>query len=58
MGIALGWIFFFAVFLMAMWVLLFCFTIMIPGALKLFLLNKIAPKFIRELAGLEDEKKS
>ena len=56
MGIALGWIFFFAVFLMAMWCLLFCFTVMIPGALKLFLLNKIAPNFVKELAGLEVEK--
>jgi len=56
MGVALGWIFFFTVLLMAMWVLLFCFTVMIPNALQLFLLNKIAPKFIRELAGLEDEK--
>lgn len=55
--IAIGWILFFAFFLMAMWCLLFCFTIMVPGALKLFMLNKIAPKFIRELAGLEDEKK-
>lgn len=56
--IAIGWILFFGFFFMAMWVLLFGFVIMIPGAIKLFLLNKIAPKFIRELAGLEDEKES
>ncbi|MGB0882982.1 MAG: hypothetical protein ACPGSO_08500 [Vicingaceae bacterium] len=55
--VAIGWILFFFFFLMAMWCLLFCFTVMIPGALKLFMLNKFAPKFVRELAGLEDEKK-
>lgn len=56
--VAIGWILFFFFFLMAMWCLLFCFTVMIPGALKLFMINKFAPKFVRELAGLEDEKKS
>ncbi|MBL4668172.1 MAG: hypothetical protein HRT73_04230 [Flavobacteriales bacterium] len=56
--VAIGWILFFGFFFMAMWVLLFCFTVMVPAAIKLFLLNKIAPKFIRELAGLEDGEKS
>ena len=54
--ITLGWIFFFAIFLMALWMLLFLFTIVVPGAITLFFLNKLAPKFMRELAGLEDEK--
>lgn len=56
MGIALGWLFFFFIFFLAMWVLLFLFTVVIPGSIKLFLLNKVAPKYIRELAGMEDEK--
>jgi hypothetical protein len=55
--IALGWVFFFCVFLMAMWLLVFLFTVVVPGSLKLFMLNKFAPKFIRELAGLEEESK-
>ena len=41
---------------MALWMLLFLFVIVVPGSIKLFFLNKLAPKFIRELAGLEDEK--
>lgn len=52
--VALGWIFFFFIFFMAMWILLFLFTIVVPGSIKLYLINKVAPKFIRELAGLED----
>ena len=55
--ITLGWILFFCLFLMALWLLLFLFAIVVPGSLKLFMLNKFAPKFIRELAGLEDESK-
>jgi len=54
--IALGWVFFFAVFFMAMWCLIFLFTVVVPGSIKLYMLNNFAPKFIRELAGLEDEK--
>ena len=54
MGVALGWILFFAVFLMAMWVLLFCFTIVVPASIKLFLLNKYGPTWMKRLAGLED----
>ncbi|MDT8410835.1 MAG: hypothetical protein RQ875_00110 [Vicingaceae bacterium] len=52
----LGWIFFFFIFFLAMWVLMFLFTVVIPGSLKLFFINKIAPRFIRELAGLEEDK--
>jgi hypothetical protein len=52
--VALGWIFFFFIFFMAMWMLMFLFVIVVPGSIKLFLLHKVAPKFIRELAGLED----
>jgi len=54
MLIALGWIFFFFIFFMAMWILIFLFTIIVPEAISLWMLNNIAPKFIRELAGLED----
>ena len=53
--VALGWLFFFFIFFLAMWVLLFLFTVVVPGSIKLFLLNKVAPKYIRELAGMEDE---
>ncbi|MCO6500336.1 MAG: hypothetical protein J5I47_08175 [Vicingus serpentipes] len=52
--IALGWVFFFFIFFMAMWILVFLFTVVVPGSIKLWMLNKIAPRFIRELAGLED----
>jgi hypothetical protein len=52
--VALGWVLFFAVFFMAFWCLLFLFMIVVPGSMKLFFLNKMAPKFMRELAGLED----
>jgi len=52
--VALGWLFFFFIFFLAMWVLLFLFAVVIPGSIKLFLLNKVAPKYIRELAGMED----
>ncbi|MCB0380919.1 MAG: hypothetical protein KDD24_06635 [Flavobacteriales bacterium] len=54
--VSLGWIFFFVIFLMALWMLIFLFTVVVPGSIKLFMLNKMAPKFIRELAGLEEEK--
>jgi uncharacterized membrane-anchored protein len=54
--VSLGWIFFFVIFLMALWMLVFLFTVVVPGSIKLFMLNKMAPKFIRELAGLDDEK--
>ena len=53
--VALGWIFFFCIFFMAMWLLMFLFTIVVPGSLKLFFLHKIAPKHVRELAGLDEE---
>ena len=52
--IALGWVFFFFIFFMAMWILVFLFTVVVPGSIKLWMLNKFAPRFIRELAGLED----
>lgn len=51
--IALGWVFFFAILFMAMWCLIFLFTVVVPGSIKLFMINKFAPKFIKELAGLE-----
>ena len=54
--VALGWVFFFAIFFMAMWCLIFLFTVVVPGSIKLYMLNNFAPKFMRELAGLEDEK--
>lgn len=55
--VSLGFILFFVIFLMAMWLLVFLFTVVVPGSLKLFLLNKVAPRFIRELAGLEEDSK-
>jgi len=54
MGVALGWIIAFAVIFMAFWCLMFLFMIVVPGSMKLFFLNKLAPKFMRDLAGLED----
>jgi predicted membrane protein len=51
----LGTLFFFAVFFMAFWLLLFLFIIVVPGAIHLALLNKIAPKFVRRLAGMDEE---
>jgi len=55
MGVAIGWVISFAVIFMAFWCLMFLFMIVVPGTLKLWMLNNIAPRFIRELAGLEDE---
>jgi len=52
--IALGWVFFFCIFFMAMWILLFLFTVVVPESISLWMLNNIAPRFIRKLAGLED----
>lgn len=52
--IALAWIFFFFIFIMAFWCLLFLFAVVVPGALKLWMLDKIAPKFIKRLAGIEN----
>lgn len=54
--VSLGWIFFFVIFLGAFWVLLFLFTIVVPGAINLFFLNKIAPKFVKDLADSLDDK--
>lgn len=52
--IALGWIFFFFIFFMAMWMLVFLFTVVVPGSIHLWAINNLAPKFIKELAGIED----
>jgi hypothetical protein len=52
--VSLGFIFFFIIFFMAMWVLMFLFTIVVPGAIKLYLLNKFGPTWAKRLAGLVD----
>lgn len=52
--VSLGVLFFFFIFFMAMWVLMFLFTIVVPGAIQLFLLNKFGPTWAKRLAGLED----
>jgi len=57
MGVAIGWVISFAVIFMAFWCLMFLFMIVVPGSIKLFMLNKLAPKFIRDLAGLKDGEK-
>jgi len=54
--VSLGLLFFLGVFFMAMWTLVFLFSIVIPMAINLSLLNVIAPKFVRKLSGLDDEK--
>lgn len=54
MGVALGWIIFFVVFFGAFWVLLFLFTVVVPASIKLFLLNKFGPTWMKKLAGLEE----
>ena len=52
--VALGWILAFCVIFMAFWCLMFLFMIVVPGSIKLFLLNKIGPRWAKRLAGLED----
>ena len=52
--VSLGFIIFFIILFMAMWVLMFLFTIVVPGAIKLFLLNKFGPTWMKRLAGLVD----
>ena len=51
---SLGFLFFFIIFFMAMWLLVFLFTVVVPGSIKLFLLNKFGPKWAKRLAGLID----
>ncbi|MCB0402538.1 MAG: hypothetical protein KDD41_10675 [Flavobacteriales bacterium] len=53
--VALGFILFFVIFFMAMWLLVFLFTVVVPGSIKLFLLNKFGPTWAKKLAGLEVE---
>jgi len=49
-----GVLFFFLIFFMAMWMLVFLFTVVVPGSIKLFLLNKYGPTWAKRLAGLVD----
>ena len=51
----LGLIFFFFIFFMAMWLLVFLFTVVVPGSIKLFMLNKFGPTWAKKLAGLDVE---
>jgi len=52
--VSAGVVFFFIIFFMAMWLLVFLFTIVVPGSIKLFLLNKFGPTWAKRLAGLVD----
>ncbi len=54
MGLALGWIIAFSVIFMAFWCLIFLFAVVVPGSIKLFLLNKFGPTWAKKLAGLEE----
>lgn len=49
--VALGLLFFLLIFFMAMWMLVFLFTVVVPGAIHLAVLNKIAPRMVERLAG-------
>ena len=51
---SLGLLFFFFILFLAMWVLMFLFTVVVPGAIKLALLNKFGPTWAKRLAGLEE----
>lgn len=53
--VSLGFILFFIIFFMAMWLLIFLFTVVIPGSIKLYLLNKFGPTWAKKLAGLDVE---
>jgi hypothetical protein len=52
--VSLGVLFFFIILFMAMWLLMFLFIIVVPGSIKLFLLNKFGPTWAKKLAGLVD----
>lgn len=49
--VSLGFLFFFIIFFMAMWLLVFLFTVVVPGSIKLAMINKIAPRLVERLAG-------
>jgi len=49
--VSLGFLFFFIIFFMAMWLLVFLFTVVVPGSIKLAILNKMAPRLVERLAG-------
>ncbi|MCB9360683.1 MAG: hypothetical protein H6587_03520 [Flavobacteriales bacterium] len=55
--VSLGFLLFFIFFFMAMWCLVFLFTVAVPGAIKLAILNKVAPRFVESLAGDVMDKK-
>ena len=56
--VSFGFFLFFFFFVMAMWCLLFLFTVVVPGSIKLAILNKVAPRLLAKLAGdvMEDKK--
>lgn len=49
--VTLGLLFFLCIFFMAMWLLVFIFTVVVPGSIKLALLNKVMPSLVERLAG-------
>lgn len=50
----LGLLFFFAVIMLAFWLLLFLGVFALPYALTLHLLDKINPKLVEKLTGRKD----
>lgn len=49
--VSFGFVLFFIFFFMAMWCLIFLFTVVVPGSIKLAVLNKVAPRLLEKLAG-------
>ncbi|WP_170228029.1 hypothetical protein [Vicingus serpentipes] len=49
--VSFGFVLFFIFLFMAMWCLLFLFTIVVPGSIQLAILSKVAPKLLDKLAG-------
>ena len=49
--VGLAFLIFFFFFFMAMWCLVFLFTVVVPGSIKLAILNKVAPRMVERLAG-------
>jgi len=52
--VLVGVLLFFLVFFGSFWILLFLFTVVVPSSIKLFLLKKYGPTWMKRLAELED----
>ena len=55
--VSFGFLLFFIFFFMAMWCLIFLFTVVVPGSIKLAILSKVAPRLLENLAGDVMDKK-